>query len=301
MTASLQNAKGGKRIVIPVDFSEYSAHACEIGFEYAHRAGFAIDLLHVFNSPVTVDDRFGVKPLLQHVIHEERTSAAEEQEREELAHFEAYIKEKINSGTFPEAPFSTVFTEGLPEEEIVKYCNCNAAEAIIMGTRGKNRKGQEMVGSVTAEVIEQVRIPVLAIPEHTPFRRLADVKRIAFATNFSHDDLIAFGHLVKLLKYYDIEYYLFHLTNRPDVWNEIQLAGIKEYFARQHEGLQLNYRIINSNNFFVRPLERFVREEEIDLISLTSYRPKFFKRLFSAGIARRLLFHTDTPLLALHG
>ena len=36
---------------------------------------------------------------------------------------------------------------------------------IIMGTRGKNQKDIDLIGSVTAEVIERSRVPVLAIPK----------------------------------------------------------------------------------------------------------------------------------------
>ena len=38
-----------------------------------------------------------------------------------------------------------------------------------MGTRGKSQKDIDLIGSVTAEVIERSRVPVLAIPENTPF------------------------------------------------------------------------------------------------------------------------------------
>ena len=38
-----------------------------------------------------------------------------------------------------------------------------------MGTRGKSQKDMDLIGSVTGEVIEVNRVPVLAIPENVPF------------------------------------------------------------------------------------------------------------------------------------
>ena len=57
-----------------------------------------------------------------------------------------------------------------------------------MGTRGKNQKDIDLIGSVTAEVIDRSRTAVLAIPENTPFKQFSEVKRIAFITNFDQRD-----------------------------------------------------------------------------------------------------------------
>lgn len=45
-----------------------------------------------------------------------------------------------------------------------------------MGTRGKNQKDIDLIGSVTAEIIERSHTTVLAIPENTPFNRFNEVK-----------------------------------------------------------------------------------------------------------------------------
>lgn len=55
--------------------------------------------------------------------------------------------------------------EGIPEEEVLRYTKEYRPRIIIMGTRGKSQKDIDLIGSVTAEVIERSRVPVLAIPE----------------------------------------------------------------------------------------------------------------------------------------
>lgn len=71
---------------------------------------------------------------------------------------------------------------------------------------------------------------VLAIPENTPFKQLAEAKRIAFITNFDQRDLIAFDSLIVALKPFHFSVSLIHLSDVKDTWNEIKLGGIKEYF-----------------------------------------------------------------------
>lgn len=37
------------------------------------------------------------------------------------------------------------------------------------------------------------------------------------------------------------------------------------------------------------------------IITLTSYKRNIFSRLFNPGIARKMIFHSDTPLLVIYG
>lgn len=78
---------------------------------------------------------------------------------------------------------------------------------------------------------------MLAIPENTPFNRFNEVKRIAFMTNFDQRDLIAFDSFINGLSPFHFSVSLIHLSDVKDTWNEIKLAGIKDYF-------QSNIRIL---------------------------------------------------------
>ncbi|GHT63742.1 universal stress protein [Bacteroidia bacterium] len=285
-----------KNILIPVDFSEYSLYACELGFNYAHDIGAQVDILHAFYTfqfpvPLVFGEHSQIK--------EEEFVQIRKKATEDLDKFAALVKEKISNNQWPDVPYHCFLRNGLPEEEIVNYCNKTKPEMVIMGTRGKNRKDVDLIGSVTAEVIENVKVPMLAIPENTPFRNLSQVKKVAFGTSFGPQDLVAFDNLFKLLKSYPIEYYLFHLTHQPNVWNEIKLAGIKDYFQKQYPDIPINYRVINADDLVLN-IENFVCDEAIDIISLTTYKRSIFARIFSPGVARKMLFHTDTPLLAMY-
>jgi len=289
-----------KNILIPVDFSEYSLYACELGFNYANDIGAQIDILHAYYtfqipiSPIPLD--FG-----EHspIINEDEFVQIQKKEQEDLDKFAVLIKEKISTGQWPNVPYNCFLKNGLPEEEIINYSNKTKPEIVIMGTRGKSRKDADLIGSVTAEVIEKVKVPLFAIPENTPFRNLSQVKKVAFGTSFEEKDLVAFDNLFRLLKSYLVEYYLFHITKQSNVWNEIKLAGIKDYFQQQYPTIPIHYQIINSEDLESN-IEKFVRDEAIDIISLATYKRNFFARILSPGIARKMLFHTDTPLLALY-
>ena len=288
-----------KTILIPVDFSGYSKQACEIGFNFADNIEAEVVIFHAyftpyFSSSIALGETFSYQ-----VQDDETMSKATKKARHELDRFEEFIKTQISEKKWPDVPFSCILRDGLPEEEIGHFCKENSPVMIFMGTRGKNQKDMDLIGSVTAEVIDRAKIPVFAIPENTPFRSFADVKRIAFGTGFEQKDLVAVDSLFRMFKNYNIEYYLFHLAHKQDAWNEIKLSGIKNYFEKQYPETTVNYNIIDASDFVLN-LEKFIRDNAIEIISLTTHKRNIFARMFNPSMARKMLFHTDTPLLVLH-
>lgn len=85
-----------------------------------------------------------------------------------------------------------------------------------------------------------------------------------------------------------------------DAWTEIKLAGIKEYFQKQYPQQEFHYDIVTSDDILSH-LEHYIRNNHIDIITLTSYKRNIFSRLFNPGIARKMIFHSDTPLLVICG
>lgn len=290
-----------KKVLIPVDFSNYSLKACEFGFNFAKAYGAEVILLHVYFTPIyasslpygdifnyQISDEETVKNIL-HKVHDDLNALSDK------------IKDKIASGEFPDIKYTCVLREGIPEEEILRYNKEHRPKIIIMGTRGRNQKDIDLIGSVTAEVIERSRTTVLAIPENTPFSRFSEVNQIAFLTNFDQRDLIAFDSFINGLKPFNFSVSLIHLSDVKDTWNEIKLAGIKDYFQKQYPELKLHYDDVLVGDDFLNSLENYIKTNNIDIIALTSYKRNIFSRLFNPGIARKMIFHSDTPLLVITG
>lgn len=288
------------KVLVPVDFSDYSMKACEFGFNFAQGMEAEVVLLHVYFTPIystslpygdvfnyQITDDENVKNIL-HKVHADLNALSDK------------VKGKVASGEFPNVKYSCVLREGIPEEEILRYSKEYRPRIIIMGTRGKNQKDIDLIGSVTAEVIERSRVPVIAIPENTPFKQLAEAKRIAFITNFDQRDLIAFDSLISALKPYHFSVSLIHLSDVKDTWNEIKLGGIKEYFQKQYPDLEIQYDVVQ-NDDFLNSFESYIKSNKIDIIALTTYKRNIFSRLFNPGIARKMIFHSDTPLLVIYG
>jgi nucleotide-binding universal stress UspA family protein len=152
---------------------------------------------------------------------------------------------------------------------------------------------------VTGEVIDVNKAPVLAVPEQVPFKDLNEVKHVAFATSFQQRDLLAFDRFMEVLKPYKVQIHLFNISTSRDEWNEIRLAGIDEYLKKQYPDASISHTVLADGDLLLA-VEKFIRDEQIDIIAISSYRRNVFARIFNPSIARRMLFHTDTPLLVVN-
>lgn len=288
------------KVLIPVDFSDYSLKACDFGFDVAARMHAEVVLLHVHFSPIYM-------PTLQfdtenyHIPPTENMATVKgiiENIHMQLNKLSQTIDERIAKGEYPQVKYSCVLREGVPEEEILYYAREEKPIIIVMGTRGENQKDLDLIGSVTAEVIERSPAFVYAIPENAPCKPLGNIRKIALFTSFDQRDLIAFDSLITTFKDNKFEVSFIHVNSHEEkrTWNEIKLAGIKEYFKKQYPQLEFNYATIEEDNLLSN-LDKLVQDKEIDVICTSNYKRNVFARLFNPSIARKMLFHSNTPIL----
>jgi len=289
-----------KTVLIPVDFSDYSMKACEIGFNYALLAEAEVVLMHAyfclfFPSAIPMGDTLSYQ-----ISDDETIRNVIKRAQEDMDNLHAQINDMISSGKLPKVKYRCVLREGIPEEEIAAYAKETHPSLIIMGTRGKNQKDLDLIGSVTGEVIDANKFPVLAIPENVPFGDIKKAKNIAFGTSFNQKDLIVFDHFMELIRGLDLQIHLFNISTSKDEWNEIRLSGVKEYFKKQYPDISISHTVLDDGDLLLA-VEKFVRDKHIDIIALSIHKRNLFSRIFNPGIARRMLFHTNTPLLVMHG
>lgn len=295
----LEIKKEKGKVLIPVDFSEYSLKACQFGFSFAKEINAEVVLLHAYFSPIYVPTiPYGTDNFDFQIEREESVKSMIETVHKELNKLSDTIKKRVESGEFPNVKYTCILRDGIPEEEILRYAKEHTPQIIIMGTRGRSQKDIDLIGSVTAEIIERSKTFVYAIPEQTSLKTFKDIKKVAFVTNFDQRDLIAFDALITAFKSFHFAISFIHLSTDNDAWNEIKLAGIKDYFQKQYPQLELYYNVVKEDNILSN-LDKYVKEENIDVICITNYKRNIFARLFNPSIARKMIFHANTPILVI--
>ena len=143
-----------QRILIAVDDSAPSHWAVRYGGELAERLGGRVMLLHVVVPDTSVVDQ----PRTQEALDQESRAEGEK------------LLERVAALLPPAVSFDCMQLEGAPAEEIVGAAHVWEADLIVLGTRGRGRVAQFLLGSVAEAVIRRATCPVLTLG-HEPVAR----------------------------------------------------------------------------------------------------------------------------------
>lgn len=295
---------GKKRILVAVDFSDYSMKACKVAFNIAHLIDAKVKILHVYHniyfpSPLPFADMLKEEDIKKNIP--DLLSKA----RGKMLGLCNEIDKKILSGEFPSVNYSYSLREGIVEEEIETFIKEYLPALLVTGTKGSNRQNTNMLGSVTADLIEMTNVPVLAVPEKVEIKAPNDLKHIVFLSNFKDRDMDSFNVLVETLKpYSNTKVTLLHINqiNKDGVkWSSAELLQIKEAFRKHYPALNVDYQLIDSDDL-LKSITDFVEENKVDVVALNTKRRNIFSRMFaSPSMSRRILFTAKTALLVLRG
>lgn len=286
-------------VLIPVDFSDCSFKATKLGIELAFFIGARVELIHSYSSlyPYTIpygDPFIGDSNYLYTVqIREENTQK----------YFEDYIlqmKNEISDEIWEKTQPDFVIKGGDAEEDILNYSEKINPRVIVMGIKGEGKDDVGLIGSITSEVISRSNVPVLAIPEDSSISSIEQVKNVMYATNYDDKDFVAIEKLINLLTVFKTKISCVHVGLRKDhAWDQARLMGMKALIRKQHEGLEMECDFLEHADV-LRGIEDYINNNKIDIISITTHKRNVISRIFNPGIARRMVFHSKTPVLIFH-
>ncbi len=288
-------------ILVPVDFSEHSLHACSIAFNLANYHKANLILLNTYLNPTynfraRLTDALNFDEEINATVNNENIKQGAELQMEQLS--ESFLHD-MKEGKLPVVKFSTIVSEGIPEEIINQIVKERHPMMIVMGTRGSSSKDRDMIGSVTAEVLDTCRIPVFTIPESVDtFCDRSNIS-ILFMSNFDQQDLLALDTLFSLLPKQKMSIKFIAFPNKKSSGdNSAELETLKTYCEKQYPDNQFTVDSISITNID-QDFNRVSDNLNIDLIAIPSKRRNAFGRLFNPGVAHKLLFHADIPLIVI--
>jgi nucleotide-binding universal stress UspA family protein len=180
-----------KRILCPVDFSEFSRHALDEAIAIAHLYDGCVTALHVF--PIAIPaDPFGGLPDFQPFTLTDR--------------HRAHILRQLSAFATTEGAEPRRITVALREgtdihAEILEAADQMKPDLIVMGTHGRSGVQHLMLGSVAEKVLHKARYPVLTVPRKAPDAvplGPGPFARILCGIDFSECSLAALRHAIAL-------------------------------------------------------------------------------------------------------
>lgn len=274
-----------KKILFPTDFSEVSKNAFIYALKLAESINAEIVTMHVYQLPQA--NYVNVAEYL-HEIYDVT----------ELSNFENYkdevpiLRKIAEANNLGHIKISHVLILGNLVPEIKKITENENFDFVVMGTKGATGLKETFFGTTATKVMNDVKALVLAIPEHCKYH---PIEKILFITQYKSEDTGSFVRVLSLAKIFQAHIDCLRVASphhevkddtRED-WkvlvenNEVTFHSIK---GEDVEGIILN----------------FIDLHKINFIAMHVYHRNFFEKLFEISLSKKLAFHINVPILAIH-
>ena len=276
-----------KTILIPTDFSKVAQIATKVAIGIAQRASAKLILLHIIERPDSVSfniegqigefDNWEDKLFTLKLIEKAKKEMAAVVE--EAAELGVDVRHELRLGN----PFHGM-REIITERDV---------DLVIMGTSGRSKLEEMIIGSNTEKVIRHAACPVLTVHER-PGKN--EFKNIVYASSLS-DDEIDFAAVVKNTQdMYDSTVHVVRINTPENFQGDNAVKKVMENFAKK---LKLKSYTLNVFNDYSEEegILHFADSIDADLVAMSTHGRTGFAHVLAGSIAEDVANHSSRPVL----
>lgn len=141
-----------QRILVPCDFSNATQEVTRFAIDIAKRYQAKLTLLHIYEMPIYPIPPDSVLMVAPDVLA---------QQMSEMVTLLENLKKDIESQGVKDVV--TKISQGAPAVEILKECDEERYDLIVMGTHGRTGLKHVLIGSVAEKIVRKAPCPVLTI------------------------------------------------------------------------------------------------------------------------------------------
>lgn len=145
-----------KNILVAIDLSPRSCKALEKAIQFAHLYNANLTLLNVHEEFLNKDEMIMSRVSVDKLQTTFQNISIKSKE---------YIKHLITDMHGDDINTNIVLREGKPGKIIIEYSKEVEPDIIIVGSNGKDSITDYIVGTTTAYVVDNSKIPVLVVPD----------------------------------------------------------------------------------------------------------------------------------------
>ena len=270
-------------ILVPTDFSEAAQNALPYALEIALKTGAKLTILHSIEepydfAPMIEEYREKMRNNVENIFHR-KIDKILEQQRYHLIN----IKTSIVYGPAVFAMLDETKDLGI--------------DLVVMGTTGATGLNRVLFGSNTTEIILRSEVPILAIPEKSPYK---GVPHITFLTDYNDGDLNALENTVSFAQIFEAEISVLHITGKLTLREEIMHRGFKDIASKQIAYDKMKFELTAADEL-VEGVNEFFSLQPSSLVAMVKYKKPFFTKLLHKNHSKEMGFYTTLPLLVLPG
>lgn len=276
-----------KKILIPTDFSKTAQNAIDVAAEIAKKGNAEMILLHVveevagnsFNIEGEVDTsgNWENKLFTMRLIEKGKNQLAAIAETLKASGIK--VKQELRLGT-PFHGMRTIITD-------------HKVDLVVMGTAGKTKLDEMIIGTNTEKVVRHAQCPVLTIHKK-PSK--VDFKNIVYATSMSEDEEIFSRIVRKTQQMYDATVHLVRINTPGNFQRDVVVRRALSDFAKK---LQLKNFTTNVFNDLSEEegIIYFAQSINADMIAMATHGRTGFAHVLAGSIAEDVVSHSKRPVL----
>ncbi len=269
-----------KRILVPVDFSEYSIEALKVAAQIARKNNCEIILLHLLELPHQSTDPFGNNNSIPEIIF-----------------FKNKAIEKLE--TLMDSPF----LQGIEVLESIEFKKVdkgvvdasikNDVDLIVMGSHGTSGFNELLVGSNTEKIVRYSEIPVLVIKKGV---KEFKARNFVFTSDFSKETRKPFRKMLEFAKLFDSKLFLVTIctpasfkttcATEKNMTDFVAHFDIKNYSTHIYNDTNIENGIIN-----------FAKSVNADLIGMCTHGRTGLAHFYNGSISEDLINHAIKPVI----
>lgn len=299
-----QDNSKSHHLLVPVDFSDSSLNTVRIAATIAGQHKASLILLNSFIDPYISGEGVQLTESLTYdVIDAEARQQIAASAKKAMDNFASQVRDAMKTGDISAVKFSTEVVEGVPEDAICTFAKTNPPLLTVMGTRDSIQKEKEMIGSVSAEVLDAARYPVMTVPRQCDLADIASIKSILFFCNADQDDILAMDTMMRLLPSTDASITLVALPSRRR-WIEknrpsAAVNALRDYFSQNYP--RLKFECVTTDTVHaIDDVTRLHGTRQYDLIVVPNKKKRnVLSRIFHPSLVHQLIFHADIPMFVI--
>ncbi len=271
-----------KKIIVPVDFSEYSENALKVASKIANKQNAELVVVHMMglsDAVLTKDNSSSMEGMFFIKLTQKR--------------FEDFLDKDYLEGITVHQTVKnyTVFSE---LDDVAKE---HEADLIVMGSHGSSGLSEMFVGSNTEKVVRTSQTPVLVIKESSNF----DVETAVFACDFKQESIPAFKKVVNLFNALEIKAKLVYINLPGENYlstNQIEQRIVDFIVHLKGVSLKPEDITIYADYTVEKGIFNYAKRVKADIISLPTHGRRGLAHFFSGSIGEDVVNHSKLPVLS---
>ena len=263
------------KIIVPIDFSEYSLKALEFAIFFAEKRQGKIILVHIIE--IVYDFASQAAIAMESMQDEAAESLKKLIQKYQVAGVE--MEYKIKEGT------ASIMTSRIAEEE--------NASMIIMGSKGESGIAKVFFGSTAVSVIREANCPVLVVPAEA---KISEIRKMTLALEFSNHEEKFLDWIIELSKRWDLGLEILHVQTTKDFKGQLMLLGIESFLLKNHPEVPIRIHTFYAESA-TAGLNNYLLEHNSLILVMCHEHKNLWEQILHQSKSVKMAYHTHVPLL----